>query len=308
MQKSRKVLIAAGIVAIFVAVVIAISYMLYSPQMAIINKQLAAIHDSDPALAYSYTTQEFKNATTLTEFEDFINHYPALKNADVEFNRTEINGDVASVKGLIKTDNGATPIEFLLAQEGKDWRIMGIQLNSAETDTSNADEGKQSTATPGALTKKYDNQDSRYTMSYPATWEYEKSGDGTIIFSGKRGSPAYFSTVNIQTVLTKKSGGDFSTVKQFMADIKLQAKTQSPDVKFLESGPIDLGEKSGIKEKGEYTVFTYRYKDQEFKQWQIVVLRDDGQVFYAWAYTAPIKQYPDSEDIAKAMLDTWVIY
>jgi hypothetical protein len=308
----KKIIISAGCVMAFVVVVIVIAMLLRSGLTTAINKQLAELRAGDTEKAYSYTSTDFRGATSLTDFEAFINHYPALKdNKSATFTEKETKDDTGLVKGtLYSTDGSSTPIEYLLVKENGEWKIEGIQANpaGASENTEQAAAAAITSSNSNELTNTYDNKDSRYLMKYPASWEYEKAGDGTVIFSGKRGSSSYFSTVNIQTVLTKKTGGDFSTVKEFMADIKHQAMTQSPGVKFYESGPIVITEKNGTKDKGEYTIFSYQYKGKAFKQWQIVVLRSDGQVFYAWAYTSPLSQYPNDQVVAKNMLDSWVIY
>lgn len=311
MQLSRKGLYIGALLVIVTTTIIAfvIRSMHITPQ-SIIDQQVSAIRQQKIELAYSLTSDEFKNATTQDEFADFIKSYPALaENKSIEcgkfFQRkdmesaTDNKDTIMSVECTLQADkNVTTPIEYTLikSQTSKNkWLVMGMDIKVPNT-------------APQKLTKKYDSTESRYTIQYPSSWEYEVTNDGTVIFSGRRGSPAYFSTVNIQTVLTLKSGGDFKTVAAFMADIKQQAKNQSPNVKFLEQGPIQLFDKGIGKEKGEYAIFTYRFKGQDFKQWQVVVLRDDGQVFYAWAYTAPVKQYDDNVAVAKAMLESWVIY
>lgn len=154
----------------------------------------------------------------------------------------------------------------------------------------------------------YDNHDSRYSIKYPKDWVYDQSNPGTVIFSGKQGTPEFFSTVNIQTILTKKSGGDYEDVKAFTDDINKQAKKESSEAKFLEQGPISITAVNGLKMEGQYLIFTYKYRNIMFKQWQIVLLRNDGQVFYAWAYTSPVAQYDKDLPIAQEMLKTWVIY
>lgn len=303
----KKILIGALCLAAFVLVVLSIIHFLASSVTTTIYSQLEAIRAGDLEGAYSYTSIEFREATSQKDFDDFVNHYPSLKdNKSATFNERDIKDDEAIIKGsLYSTDGTATPVEYLLVKENGDWKIKGIQTTPASANVANI---TSSTATNNALINEYDNKDSRYLMKYPGSWEYEKAGDGTVIFSGKAGTAAFFSTVNIQTVLTKKTGGDFSSVKEFMADIKHQAISQSPGVKFFENGPIVITEKNGEKDKGEFTVFSYTYKGKEFKQWQIVVLRNDGQVFYAWAYTAPISEYSNDLPVAKGMLGSWVIY
>ena len=160
-----------------------------------------------------------------------------------------------------------------------------------------------------ALAEEYNNTGSRYSIRYPVDWSYDdKSTKGAVIFRGKEGTSAFLATVNIQTVLTKQTGGKFSTAKAFMADLKSQAEQQPLKAKFLEKGPIVFNMPNGTKVSGEYLILTYQFNNFDFKQWQIVVLRNDNQVFYAWAYTAPANQYDDSLAIAKSMLESWIIY
>ncbi len=312
MQLSRKGLYIGALLVLIITTIISfvIRSMHASPESTI-NQQISAIRQQKIELAYSLTSDEFKKATTQEEFEDFIKSYPALsenksmdcgkffQRKDME-SATENKDIIMSVEcTLFAKDGASSPIEYTVIKpyqsEGGKWLVMGMDIKTPSN-------------IPVKINKVYDNKESRYTIGYPSSWEYEVTSDGTVIFSGRHGSPAYFSTVNIQTVLTQKSGGDFKTVAAFMADIRQQAKNQSPNVKFLESGPIQLFTKGIGKEKGEYAIFTYRFKGQDFKQWQVVVLREDGQVFYAWAYTAPVDQYDDSVAVAKAMLESWVIY
>lgn len=314
MSMRRKLFIGSGCVAAFILVVIAIILYMANNITATVYHQLKAVRAGNIIQAYSFTSQDFRSATSLKEFEAFVNHYPSLKNnKSITIVRKEIKNDTGIIRGTLhSTDGSSISIEYLLIKEDGEWKILGIQANPVEAAVENtqtsASAHSLALSHSDALSSVYDNQDSRYSMKYPSNWEYEKAGDGTVIFSGKRGSPAFFSTVNIQTVLTKKTGGDFSTVKQFMADIKQQATSQSPGVKFLDNGAFTITEKNGSKDQGEFAIFTYTYKGKEFKQWQVVVLRNDGQVFYAWAYTSPLQQYPDNLKIAKAMLDSWVIY
>lgn len=315
MSMRKKMLIGLGCLLAFILIVIVIILSVANEITAPISSQLKAIRNGDIVNAYSFTSQDFRSATSLKDFELFVNHYVSLKkNKNIKFTTEDIQNDTGVVNGILYSREGvSTAVEYLLVKEEGQWKILGIKVNPGDDtenadNNSHADNASEANNHSSAMTNSYDNRDSRYTIKYPANWDYEKSSDGTVIFSGKRGTPAFFSTVNIQTVLTKKTGGDFTTVKEFMADIKHQAVSQSPGVKFLESGPISISEKSGVKDSGEYTTFTYTYKDKEFKQWQVVVLRHDGQVFYAWAYTSPLQQYPNDVAVAKAMLESWIIY
>lgn len=309
MPKNKKILIGIGSAAVFAVVVVLIILLAKNGITNVIYQQLAALRKGEIIKAYSYTSADFRSATSLNDFESFVEHYPALKhNKSATFTEKEVRNNTGLARGTLYSDEGtSTAVEYLLVKEENEWKILGIQINP--NSLADVEQANAAPADTGPVTlNTYDNKESRYTLEYPSNWEYEKAGDGTIIFSGKRGSNSYFSTVNIQTVLSKKNGGDFSTVKEFMTDIKSQAMSQSPGTKFLESGTTTVTEKNGQKDKGEYTIFTYKYKGKEFKQWQVVVLRHDGQVFYAWAYTSPVSQYPNDLAVAKTMLESWVIY
>lgn len=303
-------MLGVGVVLTAIVLIIAIAMYATSSLTDVIENQLTALKAGDLEKAYTYTSKDFQNVTSRNDFERFIDHYPSLKNnKSVSFNSKEISNDIGIVKGaLYSTDGATTPIEYRLVKENNEWKIMGIAVSPAGTlEGEEKPVASKSVLTP-TVSKVYENKDSRYNIKYPANWEYESPGMGTVIFSGKKDTPSYYSTINIQTVLTKKHGGDYADVRKFIADIKKQATSQSRHVKFLESGPFTLPDVKGEKIKGEYLIFQYEYKGVTFKQWQIVVVRNDNQVFYAWAYTSPIQLYQDDLPIAKLMLDSWKIY
>lgn len=186
-----------------------------------------------------------------------------------------------------------------------------LPVGYAATSSPATDENKNTTTDKGqnlSLSNLYTNPDSRYKINYPAKWIFDDTVKGAVVFSGQKNTPDFFSTINIQTVLTKKSGGIYETVDDLLSDVKKQARSESPQTAFLEDGAYVLNLKDGTKLSGEYLKFIYSYKGQIIEQWQIVVPRKDGQVFYTWAYTAPIAQYQDNLTVAKAMLQTWTIY
>lgn len=163
-----------------------------------------------------------------------------------------------------------------------------------------------STSVP--LTKVYDNHDSKYLIKYPSDWIYDESEKGAVVFSGKKNTPAYYTTINIQTVLTKKAGGDYSSVADLISDIKRQVLAESPKTNFVDRGKFEIPMKNGSNLTGQSLSFIYTYKGHIIQQWQVVVLREDKLVLYTWAYTAPIEQYNDNLSTAKTMLSSWMIY
>ncbi len=300
MSGSSKITI--GVAVIITAIIIAVMCLTNSP-IDPINSQLRALKSDNIEKAYSYTSSEFQQTTSLSAFETFVNNNPILKQAKIIVTDKEINGNEGLIKGsLHSVDGAAVPIEYRLIVEDGKWKLLQINING---DAANINE--QAKLASSQL-KRYENVDSRYTIDYPANWDVDASEKGTVIFSGPKNTPSFYSTINIQTVLTKNSGGEYKTIKLFMDDIKHQAMAQSPNTKFLESGSFNVKDVKGIDLKGAYMLFTYSYKNVVFKQWQIVVLRNDNQVFYAWAYTSPMDQYTNDLPTAKRMLASWAIY
>lgn len=320
MSLGRKVFIGIGSIIVIILLVVGIALYATSGLLVPIEGQLIALRSGDIVKAYAFTSKDFQNVTSMADFEKFIERYPSLKNNErASFPTREISNHIGTVKGtLIAKDGAATPIEYNLTKEDGEWKIMALSVNpvgiSVEKNSPSLQSAQVTTppapaqSGPLVLDKTYDNKDSRYTIRYPAHWMLEKSGPGTIIFSGEQGTPSYFSTVNIQTVQAKKIGGQFSTVDEFIQDLKNQGKTQAKDITFSEQGPITIKGPDGADAKGQYIIFTYNYRNHDFKQWQVVVLRHDEQVFYAWAYTSPRSQYDADLSVAKEMLKTWSIY
>ncbi|VVC75662.1 hypothetical protein AQUSIP_09520 [Aquicella siphonis] len=191
---------------------------------------------------------------------------------------------------------------FVLVTGAATSAINGKEDNSPKT---SKDDNKSTNQI--ALDKFYENRGSKFSIKYPSDWIYDNTEEGSVLFSGKKGTAAYYSTVNIQTVLSKKSGGEYKSIDDIIADVREQVLKESPKANFLAHGPFSLIQPDGSSLKGEYLTFIYTYEGSIIEQWQIVVPRQDGLVFYTWAYTAPIEMYGDYLDIAKAMLATWAI-
>lgn len=53
--------------------------------------------------------------------------------------------------------------------------------------------------------------------------------------------------------------------------------------------------------------FGWRKEGGTLRQWRMVIVRSNGNIFHAWAYAAPIEQYDLYLPIAKAMLASWTL-
>lgn len=159
-----------------------------------------------------------------------------------------------------------------------------------------------------SLGNTYKTSNGDFSINYPRDWIVENTGKNSVLFSGKKETLSYYSTVNIQTVGSKKSSGKYTSVKDVINDVRKQVLVESPKTTFLNSGSFVYTMQNGHKLEGEFLIFIYSFKSHIIEQWQIVLPRKDGLVFYTWAYTSPLNQYGKDLEIAKAMLASWIIY
>lgn len=261
--------------------------------------QLAAIRSSNFEKAYSYTSSQFQKEISFDSFKNFIEAHPELKNnINASFPLKNIKNNEVSLEGTLKApDKTETSIYFRLIKENNQWKVLYIESPSQSSSLPNT----------SALKNMFENKEAGYSIKYPFNWDYDSAGKN-IIFSGRKGSPDYYSTVNIEVIPTKKSGGKYENLNEFINSIKKQALSGTQNLKILaeESGDNlklfshDHMEKQSIK-------MSYDYHGQRFERLQIVFLRQDNTIFYSFAFTAPIDRFETVLPIAKAMFATWVI-
>lgn len=269
----------------------------------LVEQQLLALKSGNVKLAYSYTTTAFQSASSLRSFERFVYAYPTLD----KFQRAELKLDRQTdkailVRGKLFSNQGLASLAiFDMLKENDQWKIQRITMTKSDVDIYHGD-------SLNALSKNFDNKDDHYRINYPVSWSFNETPQGTLTLNGKPGTPSFQSSVNIQTVFTKRTGGHFSNIDEFMTEVKTQAAALTVHPAYIKSGPIVVRLQDGQRLRGEYLVFTYQANGQVYKQWQIVVLRQDKQVFYTWAFSAPVAQYDKDLPIAQAMLRSWSIY
>ncbi|CAM3013677.1 TM2 domain [Legionella steigerwaltii] len=297
---------------LYVGSVFIIIFLLISSLTYPINHQLSALKTGDIEKAYSYTSKDFQKTTSLSDFKKFINQYPSLKNnKSAFFNERIIENNIGLVKGtLTATDGAKTPIEYRLIWEDGAWKILNIKVRytGAGINISYNTFALLNDPTPqGSAWIDFDNKGNKYSLKYPSNWESIKSGKGTVLFRGKNGTNSFHTTITIQTLLTKKNKGRYSTIQEVKDDLKSQIFANTTEPKLLAQGEMELPQ-NPKRFHGEYLIFTYKYKDKEYKQMYIIISRDDGLAFYTWSYSSLIKQYDADLPTAKGMYESWTIY
>lgn len=155
--------------------------------------------------------------------------------------------------------------------------------------------------------KTYVSQDDHYSIKYPATWDSFDRGKGVVVFKNHADKTGYPLMVNIQTLYTKKGGGKYATVKDLMDDFYSQVPMHVEQAKFVERSSIVLTEPDGTKIYGEQTVLTFVMNNHTLKQWQVMLMNQNGKIFQAFAYRAPIEFFEANKSTAQAMFNSWVV-
>jgi len=126
-----------------------------TPFMKVIDGQLDAIKKEDVKKAYdAYTSQEFKEATSLSVFKQFLNGYPLFKqHSEVNFGKLMLNNNIASLKGRMADGKGnSQTVEYNLIKERGEWKVLAIKILSAE----NAAMSRESASTDNLMFTKVD--------------------------------------------------------------------------------------------------------------------------------------------------------
>jgi hypothetical protein len=289
-----------------------------SPQIEAVRDQLLAIRAGDLEKAYFYTSTEFRQETSFDTFKQFVENYPVIKyNDGGEFaaqKMPDTNDNIFEVVAKIHSNNGEElPLEYQLVSEDGAWKILGLRVDTPDEqtsadDTSNADKDKTAVTAAATPTKylTYSDKAWHYSIQYPDNWYFEKTDEYSIIFSGKKGTPAYYSTVTLQVLPTKKAGGIYTGAKDIIADLKTQIKDKTVKPVYIRSGDAELP--TNIKEyKGQYFEVSYTYKNTPMKKMQFVLMSPDGTKGYSWSYTASADRYQVDLPVAQAMYESWAI-
>lgn len=146
-----------------------------------------------------------------------------------------------------------------------------------------------------------------YKIEYPYNWIYEKQNAYRIIFSGKEGTDAYFSTISVQNIYAPKASGKYAGIDLVIKDFRKQILTHGEDSKFYNQRQFVYKTNTGIILAGEEFISEYTKSGEKFKQWQIFLPNISGQIIYVWIYTSPVDQYDTYLEVAKDMLDSWKI-
>jgi len=182
----------------------------------------------------------------------------------------------------------ASLADFNKHQTDFDWVLDNFQPVAADRVTGNL-------GTP----QKFNGAGLGYVIDYPQSWTFERPGGPAVVFSGKKGAPAYFATVNIQNVSGNNVAALIGKLKRDIASIDGAAS-------FADEKPFSYT-KGGRPLQGLQFSVAYGRDGTRYRQWTVAIPRAEGNIVHLWSYAAPDDRFARFAPIAGKMLGSWTI-
>jgi hypothetical protein len=311
----KKILLGVGVCfgsIVFFLVVIFVGVSIYTSGLKDpIEKQLVSIRAEDMATAYSYTTTNFQKNTSLEAFSKFVNDYSGLRNNEsISYDERSIENGIGTVNAQLKSRSGVeTPILYKLIKVNNKWRIETMVINPGQSSSAN----EKSTPTSSPITKKsvsdvvlnntYQDPKYKYTIQYPADWQYSQKNPSLVIFKGKEGTQSAQSSFLVQAF---KQGRRHQSVQQIVVEARKEIGKDTTGMKIIEEGPMPTIS-GDSKYEGQYTVYSYNINNQPFGHLEVISFSGLTRILYILDYIAPPSQFEKNLPIAKAMIISFAI-
>ena len=180
---------------------------------------------------------------------------------------------------------------------------VALAAPSPQTDAS------PTTSAPTELaSQEYSDNDFRYAISYPGNWTFAKSSPFTVLFTGRRGTPAFDATVSVQTIRPpgpRAAGQDLAAA--LLSDLKTQLARGTQDLEYFGEGRF-VYERAGLRLSGYEFLVTYTRGPRRHRQWSVIIPRPSGDVAHVWSYIAPVSHFDSFRPVAEAMQRSWEIF
>lgn len=144
-----------------------------------------------------------------------------------------------------------------------------------------------------------------YYIKYPVEWVYEKPSEYQVVFSGVKGTQAYYNMVSVQVFASSKRGGQFKDAAAFIEELKKQLRLKNAKI-YDEKVFVYASERAKTLTGAQFLT-EYKRHGKEYKQWHVIVPDKSEEVFYVWSYVSLINQYDTYLGRAKEMLSSWKI-
>ncbi len=144
-----------------------------------------------------------------------------------------------------------------------------------------------------------------YLIRYPSDWIYQNPSTYTVVFSGRAGTAAYYSTVTLQNLASTELGGDYASVDDVVAQFKCELASGSDEIHIYDSVPWTWTQPDGRKLVGKGYTVEFTRQGTQYKAWEVVFPHPNGTVFCTFAYTSSPQEFTTYLPIAQAMFDSW---
>ena len=157
------------------------------------------------------------------------------------------------------------------------------------------------------LAQRFDDASFGYTLSYPADWVFEREGAYAVIFSGRPGTQAYFAAVSVENVSPAGAGDPSAAAGAAFDERRRQIEAAGGDLSWQWERAFEY-DRGGTRLLGREFLVTYRWQDQRFSKWVVVLPNPIYPVAHLFAYTAPEAAFSGYRPVAEAMLRSWMIH
>lgn len=121
----------AAFLAVLALIVVTAGILFTETLVDVVDHQLDAFRKQDISKAYyNYTSKDFRAATSLDQFRNFVEAYPVFfNNQSAHFSQRSMEHNIGTLKGHITSqDHVNTPIEYKLIKDDGKWKILSIRL------------------------------------------------------------------------------------------------------------------------------------------------------------------------------------
>ncbi len=145
-----------------------------------------------------------------------------------------------------------------------------------------------------------------YEIQYPVDWEFNKRGQTSTIFSGKKGTLAHAAIIGVQNIqpIGARNGND--AAKRAFNQMRDSIGNAVRDL-TIHSDTEWIYQRDGHRLPGRQVMVSYTHDGESFRKHMIIIARPKGTVAHVWSFTAPEKQFAAFQPIASDMLSSWKI-
>ena len=144
-----------------------------------------------------------------------------------------------------------------------------------------------------------------YLIRYPSDWIYQNPSPYTVVFSGARGTPAYYSTVTIQNLASTALGGKYASVDDVLSEFKCELASGSEEIRIYDPKLWTWTLSDGRKLAGKGFTAEFTRQGTSYRAWEVVFPHPNGNVFCTFAYTSSPEEFATYLPIAQAMFESW---